>query len=67
MFREWEAYTYQYHVGVLDESEWKAILQNFGTVLQFPGTARYWDRSKAMYSTLLVTIIDDLLQFPTEA
>ena len=21
MFREWEAYTYQYHVGVLDESE----------------------------------------------
>lgn len=64
MFREWETYAYQRHIGVLDDSEWNAILRNFRTVLEFPGTIDHWGLSKEMYSTHLVTIIDDLLQSP---
>jgi hypothetical protein len=64
MFREWETWAYQHHIGVLDDSEWNAILVNFRTLLGFPGTADYWSQSKGMYSTLLVTVIDELLKLP---
>jgi hypothetical protein len=64
MFREWETYAYQRHIGVLDDSEWNAILTNFRTVLEFPGTIDHWRLSKEMYSTHLVTVIDELLQSP---
>ena len=64
MFREWETYAYQRHIGVLDDSEWNPILRNFRTVLEFPGTTDQWTETKEMYSTLLVAIIDDLLLSP---
>ena len=67
MFREWEAYAYQHHIGVFDDSEWKAVLVNFRNVMQFPGTTEHWNLSKDMFSTLLGTTIEELLQSPEGA
>jgi hypothetical protein len=64
MFREWETWVYQHHIGVLDDSEWNAILVNFRNVLGLPGTTDYWSESKSMFSALLVTVIDELLKLP---
>ena len=66
MFREWETYAYQRYIRVLDDSEWNAILTNFRTVLEFPGTIDHWRLSMEMYSTHLVTVIDELLQSPAK-
>jgi hypothetical protein len=62
VFREWEAWAYQRRIGLLDDSEWNPILENFRMVLSFPGTIEHWNQSKDTYSENLVNLIDGLLE-----
>jgi len=62
VFREWEAWAYHRRIGLLDDSEWNPILENFRVVLSIPGMVEHWNQSKDTYSENLVNLIDGLLE-----
>ena len=62
VFREWEAWAYQRSIGLLDDSEWNPILENFRLVLSVPGPVEHWKQTKDTFSENLVNLIDGLLE-----
>ncbi len=61
MFRDWEAYLYQYQQGLLDESEWLAIASAIENSLRRDLVRRVWRQRRHIYSESLQREVDQHL------
>ena len=62
MFRDWEAYLYQYQQGLLDESEWLAIASAIENSLQRDLVRKVWRQRRHIYSESLRREVDQHLE-----
>ena len=58
--RAFEDFAYQYHHGLLDDSEWRARLVGMRVFMGMPGAREVWLATRDEYSENLQTILDPL-------
>jgi hypothetical protein len=58
MLRGFEAQTYQYHAGLLEKDEWRALRAAIVGMCTLPGVAKYWEELKPHMSERLRTVVE---------
>jgi hypothetical protein len=64
MFRDAEAFSYQSRMGLLDESEWRAMKETWRDSFSSRRTREYWKLLKPQYSQLLHEDLAEILAVP---
>jgi len=61
MFRDFEAYSYQHHAGLLDETEWIAMHETWRDIMSSARNRAIWKEYEAQYSTILHEDLKEIL------
>ena len=64
MFRDFEGYAYQKHTGLLDDSEWVAMLETWRDALDSENNREMWGKLKFQYSNVLHNYLEEILSEP---
>ena len=60
--RKWENAFYQHGAGMLDEPQWKGIVQDIRSIVRQPGFRAWWDRVPDVVSSDFRSFIDELIE-----
>ena len=59
MLRGFEAQSYQYQAGLLEQDEWQAMRAAIVEICALPGVARYWELLKPHMSERLRSVVEE--------